>query len=860
MYGWLPEVCDDASQVVTASRRLARLLTHEYNDRQIAAGNSAWLTPVIVAWPDWLARLFASAGPGTRPARLNAHQSRVLWEQILSDLITDPLVNVPSLTRHARDAWKRLHEWQVPFDECVGAASSRDQHVFAQAASLYRDHLTQEGWIDEATLCAAVTAAARGGSLILPDRVLLAGFDRLTPEADTLIAVLRDRGTQVSTTSTSRSDGETTVTACADPDAEFRSAGAWAREALEEDAGLRIGIVVSGLEQDAPRAGRLVREGLVPGWQYAAGLQRAAANVSFGRRIQDFPAIEIALLLLGWARSPISGRGLSLLLRSTFLGAAQTDARARLELALRRMPDRDWTPELAIRAFAKVDGSDDAADWLDRLRRFVETVRSQPKEASPASWAALIDRLLDDFGWPGFAPLASADFQLVNRWRDLLNDLARLELVVPQMSLGQAVAQLRAMATDTVFQPEMEGAVIEVLGPLEAAGLEFDRLWVTGLSASQWPPPGRPTALISRRLQRHYGMPDADPDDTAAYAKRVIDRLLGSAGRCVCSYPSHSNDAVETVTALLGNTAPGPAHRDPGWNALALSARAEALTLNHDPVPPVSPTEKVSGGAATLQWQMDEPFGAFALGRLGVSLLRPIEPGLSPLLRGNLIHAAACNLYGDRPAQADVRGWSADELEKRIEAAVHTAFVRYERNTDRKLRELFALERQRVSRLLREIVQVDLQRDAFSIHALEEAADLVLAGVRFRLRIDRIDRVDDGAIAILDYKTGSRKKFLDRDGEPTDVQLIVYAIATGEPVAALGFYNVDSRTTVLDATGRDALGEDVWQETLERWSEDVERAASRFAAGDVRMRYWQTLREARELNLLSRFGELRRDA
>lgn len=860
MYGWLPEVCDDASQVVTASRRLARQLTHEYDYRQIASGKRAWLTPVIAAWPDWLARLLASAGPGTRRARLSAHQSRVLWERILEDVISDPLVNVPGLTRHVRDAWKRLHEWRVPFDECVGAASTRDQHVFAAAASRYRGRLEDKGWIDDATLCAEVTAAARAGTLVLPGRVQLAGFDRLTPEAETLIAVLRGHGVQVSIMPAPRTGGEAAVIVCTDPDAELRSAGAWAREELEGDAGLRVGIVVSGLEQDAPRAGRLVREGLVPGWQYANGQQRAAANVSLGRRLHDYPAIEIALLLLGWARSPITGRDLSLLLRSPFLGTAQTDGRSRLELRLRRTPDRDWTPELVVRAFGDGDGSDDAVDWLGRLRRFVDVVRSQPKEASPATWAALMDTLLDDSGWPGVAPLESADFQLVNRWRELLNDLARLELVVPQMSLGQAVGQLRAMATDTVFQPEMEGAVVEVLGPLEAAGLEFDRLWITGLSASRWPPPGRPTALISRRLQRHYRMPDADPDDTAAYARRVIDRLLGSATRCMCSYPSHSNDAIETVTALLEGTPPGAAPGDPGWHALTLRARSEAVTLIDDPVPPVSATETVAGGAAIIQWQMNEPFGAFALGRLGISLLRPIEPGLSPILRGNLIHGAAFNLYRERPARSDVQDWSASELDERIETAVDRAFGRYERFADRKLRELFALERRRASRLLHELVQADLQRAPFSIHALEEATEVELAGVRFRLRIDRIDKYDDGAVAIFDYKTGSRRKFLDRDGEPTDAQLIVYAIAAGDPVAALGFFNVDSRTTALDACGRDTMGEDAWQEALGRWSQEIERAAARFAAGDARIRYWQTLREARELNLLSRFGELRRDS
>jgi probable DNA repair protein len=860
MYGWLPEVCDETSQVVTASRRLARLLTAEYNARQIANGKAAWLTPVILAWPDWQSRLLATAGHQGLPARLNPHQSRVLWERILRQVIDDPLVNIANLTRHARDAWKRLHEWRVPFDECVTAASSRDQRLFAAAASRYRERLAAEHWIDEAMLGGIVTIAVEAGTLAAPERVWLAGFDRLTPEADALIAALRERGTQVEQAPARAPADEVRVLACEDPDAELRTAGAWARAQLDGDPEARIAIVVSGLEQDAARAGRLVREGFVPGWQYAPGRQREAANVSFGRRLQDYPAIEVALLLLRWTHSAIAGRDVSLLLRTPFLGLADTDGRARLELELRRLPDREWTPELLLRAFGEREKSSDATDWLARLATLGETARSRRQEASPAEWAAVIDGLLDDFGWPGAVPLQSADFQLVNRWRDLLNDLARLELVMPQTSLGHAVGQLRAMAVDTVFQPQQEGAVVEVLGPLEAAGMEFEQLWVAGLTASQWPPPGRPMALISRRLQRHYGMPDADPDDTAAYAKRVMERLLASAGSCVGSYPCRSGDAIETRTALLGDVAESDAPQDPGLHARQLCDRAAPGTLHDDPVPVLSPDESLAAGAAVMQWQMTEPFGAFAQGRLGVSSLRPIASGLSPILRGNLIHAAAFHLYSERPSQADISGWLGEDIEQRITAAVNRAFPRYERHTDGVLRELFALERQRVARLLRELIDVDLQRDRFSVQDVERSTEVDIVGVRLRLRIDRIDRFDDGAVAILDYKTGGRRKFLDRSGEPADAQLLVYAIAVEEPVAALGFYNIDSRETALDASGRDAMGAEDWQQALDRWQQMVAAAAAEFAAGDVRIRSRQTLRDARSLNILTRYGEIRRDA
>ena len=860
MYGWLPDVCDDTSQVVTASRRLARLLTAEYNARQLARGKRAWLTPVIMAWPDWLDRLLASARPGRQPARLNAHQSRVLWEGILREAIDDPLVNIPSLTRHAREAWRRLHEWHVPFEECVSAASSRDQRVFANAASRYRERLAARNWIDEAMLCDAATAAVAGGEVSAPERLVLAGFDRLTPEADDLLAALRERGTRIDRVAVETAGRHARVIECDDTDAELRSAGAWARRRLEEDPDLRIGIVVTGLEQDAARASRLVREGLVPGWQYAPDARRSAVNVSFGRRLRDYPAVEIALLLLRWTHSAISGRDLSLLMRTPFLGVGDIDARSRLELELRRMPDRDWTPELLSRTFGGRNGPDDAIEWLTRVAKIADIRRAAPGDASPAHWAEIVDALLEDFRWPGVTALESADFQLVNRWRDVLNDFAKLELVVPEMSLGQAMGQLRAMATETIFQPEMEGAVVQVLGPLEAAGLEFDQLWITGLTASRWPPASRPTALISRRLQRHYGLPDADPDDTAAYAHRVVDRLLGSAGSCICSYPSRSGDSIETPTALLAETPAGSAADDPGWHALQLCSLATVAELANDPVPPVAPGESIAGGAATIQRQVTEPFSAFAMGRLGISSLRPIAPGLSPILRGNLIHAAAFHLYEEAPSQADIRGWQGRELERRTDAAVSRAFARYERHADSVLRELLELERERVSRLLRELVAVDLQRESFAVHAVELSRDFMLAGLPLGLRVDRIDRHDDGTVAILDYKTGAPRKFLDRNGEPTDVQLLVYAIALDEPVAALGLYNIDSRKTALDSCGRDAMGEDEWYRSLRYWTQAVEDAATDLAAGDVRIQYWQTQRDARPLNILSRFGELRRDA
>jgi probable DNA repair protein len=859
MYGWLSDACDDTSHVVTANRRLARKLSAAHNEQQLAAGCGAWRTATIHSYGDWLARVLATASPGDVPARINSQQSRVLWERVIRELVSDPLVNIASLASQAREAWKRLHDWRVPLEEAGALASGRDQRLFAKAATAYRSILESNNWADEALLGSRFLEASAAGQLQLPSRVTLAGFDRTTPLVDATLDVLRNQGTNVETAPPGES-GDVRMFACDDPDTELRSAGAWARRELEDRPDEQIAIVVSDLEQNAGRAGRLIREGFVPGWQCGSAKHPAAIDVSYGRRLSDYPAIQIALLLLRWVHRELSGRDVSLLLRSPFAGGPVIGGRARLELELRKSADRKWSPERLLRALAGRDDAADAEGWLGRLSELSHVRKTVPRQAAPAYWAQCFDSILADYLWPGEETLDSRDFQLVNRWRELLNDLARLELVAPTMTIAAASAELVSMANETIFQPEIDAAVVQVLRPLEAAGLVFDRLWVTGMTADQWPPPRHPMPLLSRQLQRHYGMPDADPLDTAEYAARVLGRLAASAPDCRFSYPVTDADAEQTPATLLGPVNIAATPDDPGWHAAALCGRAGIRLLNDDPVPAIRPREKVGGGAGTIQKQCSEPFAAFVSGRLGVSRLQAITPGLSPLLRGNLVHSALFHLYEQMPSQRDIRSWDAGELEQRVDDAVNRAFLRYERHSDRLLNALLALERRRTAALLVAVVRVDEEREAFAVDAVEASVDHVLGGTPLKLRIDRVDRLADGSIAIFDYKTGTPKRLLDAAGDPVDVQLVVYACALGDPVATLGLFNIDSRKVAIDDVGLRATDAEKWAELLARWSRHVELAGTELAAGDVRLCSWQSARDARELNLLSRYAELASDA
>jgi ATP-dependent helicase/nuclease subunit B len=859
MYDWLADTFDDnASTLVTANLRLSRTLLAAYGEERVAAGELAWKTPEIYVWRHWLHLMFDSADDFQGlPSRLNSQQSRLLWERCIQQEVDRSIVSISNLGRVARDAWSRMNEWELDREHCANAANGQDQRIFARSVRRYIAELETNSWVDDAALPTLICKLLGAGKIVPPRKLTLAGFDRVTPQVQAVLDAVTATGTELDVRE-SVSIGQSYFYGFDNPDAELRAAGTWAARELEDDPSLRVAIVVSGLERSAAKTAHLLREGLAPGWQYGSPKRAAAVNVSYGRKLSDYPAVHAALQMLRWTLDEQTGAEISLLIRSPFIGIGPAHGRSRLELLLRDWPDRQWNPGRLRQALRGRDKTEDSEDWLQRLGNLAELANGLPPTSRPSHWAQIIDEILNIVNWPGGSSLNSADFQLVNRWRDLLNEFGQLEMVEPRMSFASAVSRLSSMAGETLYQAEVEGAVLSVLGPLEAAGMEFDRLWVAGLSADEWPPQGRPSPLLSREIQADHDMPDSSPQDTARFARRVLRRLRGSAKVCHLSYASTVDDNGVLPTALLTDFEQAAVPADPGWHAEQMLGLS---TLQHfpDPAPKLRDNEMIRGGAATINRQLSEPFSAFAFGRLGVRWLQAFTAGIAANVRGSLVHDALFNLYAERPSHSIICNWDEAELQTRIDAAVEQTFQRHERYADGVLRQLFRLERIRTAFLLNAVVGMDRNRNAFTVGTVERSIDGNIGPLSVSLRADRIDELENSDIVILDYKTGATKKFLT-SGEPNDMQLVVYACITDRQVAGLGLFNVDSKHVGIDGAGPAIREIDDWQAALGRWKDQVHKAACAIADGDVRVNIRQASKDARPLALLSRFSELKRDS
>lgn len=860
MCAGISEALGNSGTVVTANRRLARALIDQFAADQLATGAKAWRSPSILAWPDWLVSLCDSAlQPDDLPTRINALQSQVLWERCLQmESYEGP--SLAALVRLCRETRQRLADWQVPVRDVARMAQSEDHRLFASVLGRYLGLLEHERWVDDAGVGALVLQLLAERRIEVAGLYTFIGFERTSPLLASIHDTLIAKGVALEIPPVAEPSKSCSVTRFDTRAAELRSAGAWARQCMEINPGARIAIIANKLDQDAETIARHVREGATPGWQHGHPSLYDAVNVSYGLRLASYPAVAVALLLLRWLVDELSSAKVSILLKTPLLGEEELAGRNRLELRLRELPNRCWMPSMIT---AELRGQPEAKQvngWLSRLAAFSKQRRELPKLDSPANWAVLFDKVLGSFSWPCTDALGSTEFQLISRWRELLNEFARLGLVSSTMSPRAAVARLETVAGEVIFQPETVNACVHLMGPLEALGLRFDATWITGVTTANWPPAGTPSILVSKRLQEEAGMPHCTPADTLQHAQRVLSGLIVSAGQVVCSYALHEDDAEQTLSDLLSPASTGAAleQLDPGTFAARLLDRVVALPVS-DQVAPVAPGEQIFGGAGTIQRQIDDPISAFICGRLGARVINPQALGIPAPLRGKLIHDALYYLYRDLPASGVIRDWSGEELSARIGRAVNYAFVRHEKNADAVLQQLLSLERVRISELMRRFVAVDSGRGDFKVAALEGGLEFVSGHIRLPLRFDRIDTIDDGHMAILDYKTGSAKHLLSKTGEVQEIQLFVYAAAVKGTVSALALVNVDSREIAFEGVGRGFSSADKWPDLMRRATAQIAAACDDMSIGDVRIQIEQGVTSARPLNLLTRYTELRHD-
>ena len=792
----------EGATLLTANTRLSRALLGEHAGRMSASGASAWATPAVLPWEAWLQQCWEQAllvSAMDLPLVLDESQSRLLWQQVL-ERHPQPVLDDRALLRQLERSWCLLQDWSLSLDD-PRFMDGGDAQAFHTLAGAFSRECRRRGLLDRAALPGQLAALLEQGACSLPGEILLCGFRLFTPTQERLLEVLQRRGVRVCRVQLEGRAAQARLLQADDPRQELELALSWARRRLLAQPDVSLGIVVPDLQNRRDEVEHCLNRvlepaSLLPGERPS----RVAWNISLGRSLAEYPPVSAALELLGLLRGRRNLAQLETLLRSPHVAAGNAERipRAWLVYRLRDTGREDFDlADLLYHARACHPETGEPRPWnCPRLARCLEPLQNLRREAAtgsrgPGEWAGFFGDWLESAEWMADISLDSVNYQVVERWKQLLATFRRLELVAARFSAGQALRVLEDMARAALFQPSQPPAPLQVLGLFEATALDFDGLWVTGMHETAWPSVPDPDPFIPLALQRERGMPGSDAGRELDLARDMLAGLEAAAADVIFSHALADGAEELSPTPLLDHC-PRLRPDDLGLSVFddwerRLRDSGPPECLEADPVPPVK--APVRAGAALFRHQSRCPFRAFAEYRLGAASFPAVHGGLDAAQRGSLLHRALDLFWGQTPDQQALESLDGKRLRERVRVSVSSALAEFEGRQPGLLgARARTLEDERLQELLLKWLEQERKRAPFRVRGREVPFSGSAPGVDYRLYVDRIDELEDGRQVLLDYKTGRVSPSAWFGERPDDPQLPLYStVLDGENIAAVAF-------------------------------------------------------------------------
>ena len=424
--------------------------------------------------------------------------------------------------------------------------------------------------------------------------------------------------------------------------------------------------------------------------------------------------------------------------------------------------------------------ADERREWLANLRLFDRTVRGPAPapgiaplraiatKAGTAQWWKTVEAVLDPLTTLGsqvalsdaLDTLAQAAEALAGEavWAredgralaQLVEDLrANARAVGTTLAADDLALVLRDAMDQVAVRPPYGGhSRVAIYGLLESRMTRADLVICAGLNEGTWPQPPAPDALLAPAVLRALGVPGAEfriglAAHDLAGAMGAPEVVLSRAQRDKDG-PTIPSRFLLRVEALLGGLVKDHTEVTIPHLLPLLDRDVARAPAYPRPMPSPSPEQRrVRISATALDRLLGDPYQFYAREILRLQALDPLaaDPFSDPALRGTLVHEILDQWHKARRddprlaivpfAEARLREWQVHPL-------------------------LWGLWRPRLMAALDRFEHwVDEDASAGrQVIATEVRGGMMFDGVEIIGKPDRIDRMADGSLVIVDYKTG----------------------------------------------------------------------------------------------------------
>lgn len=787
--------------ILTPNRRLSATLLKKYNHDQREKGNVCWQRLDVLPLTNWIERLwteYCASHIELTPLILTPQQEHVLWEDILNQSpINDALLQLSETAELARSAFSILKQWRVNSDHDA-FTQTEDSLAFQSWCQHYEKQCEDNNWLDSHRLFDLVCEKIAKKHIRVPDQLMLIGFTDYTPQQKYLFSVCTSLHTKIIYSSELLTNNNKTLKriGLTDEETEIYSMARWAKTLYQQSPSFNIGCVIPHLEKVRDKILHIFTHVFSRDKTFTVDPTILPFNISAGKTLATYPIIYSALQLLSLTTQTPSHDDITHLLHSPFIGDAENERiqRAHFDSRLRQTNQTFYSITQLLHTNEKISLTKTCPKLAKRIVDYLQYFTTTKKSHPPSAWVAVFMDLLTILGWPGERSVNSQEYQVIQRFLELLNEYQSLDQVLRSQTYQEALHYLKSLAGKTIFQIQTPDAPIQILGLLEAAEIPFDYLWVMGLDDTTWPPSAKPNPFIPHPLQKSLNMPHANAERELIYSMQLMTQLKQHSKHSIFSHALKNADSELRPSSLIMNIPETTMdelnfHEEVSAPHIIFQSR-NLESMMDDQAPSIMDHEEIKGGVAIFKQQAACPFKAFSEIRLHAKKLESLKIGLRPEDRGTILHKALEKIWRSLKNADNLMNMPAHELTSLIHQCSTDAIEQTLGKKINDTRYLF-LERQRLEKLLSDWLAIEKNRPPFNVISQEKEHSTIIGNISLTLRVDRIDEFSDGSKLIIDYKTGKNNPikywFTERPEEP---QLPLYCLLDPDQVIGIAFAEI----------------------------------------------------------------------
>lgn len=323
----------------------------------------------------------------------------------------------------------------------------------------------------------------------------------------------------------------------------------------------------------------------------------------------------------------------------------------------------------------------------------------------------------------------------------LLDDLEREGIDGPQRADPETLAaMLRTLMDQIAVRPPQGGHPrLAILGQLEARLQTADLMILSGLNEGVWPALPAPDPWLAPRIRAELELPGLErriglAAHDLAGALGAPEVLLTRARRDATA-PTIASRFWLRLEALSGGL--DRAHDLAAWLHAIDNPGAHEPAERPEPSPPAADRPKAISVTEVDRLKAD-PYAFYARRMLKLVALDPVDADPSAAWRGTAVHDVLQKWF-------ELDDCDPAKLRARAEAMLA------DERTHPMMR---ALWQPRLMEAIDWIARQIAETPDRKVLAVELDGAIEFAGVKLRGKFDRIDRMPDGSLAIVDYKTG----------------------------------------------------------------------------------------------------------